>query len=272
MINNERAIELLMNILEEVDQEEYPETIEVVEGSVFPDGDLLLDEPYEIARGLMEADSTKEMPHEVGDYLAETLLGEISDNNPDAATDLGSLYYTGRIGVQDYTAAIRYYTIAAEQGEPQAQENLGYCYYYGRNVETDYEKAFHYFALGAFAGRTASLYKIGDMYRNGYFVDKNEREAFTIYERCFMNLNDDNIEFFGADIMLRMGDCLYEGIGVAPDYTAALSFYQRAEVMFFKRLQAGDFMIRRNYEKAIRRQGEVREKMKGDIPEFEWTK
>lgn len=272
MIRTERALELLINILENTDEEMYPETIEIVENSVIPEGELILEPVYELAKELMEADPTKVMAQETADFLAETLIGEIRDGNYDAATDLGSLYYTGRIGVQDYTEAVRYYTIAADNGEPTAQENLGYCYYYGRNVEKDYEKAFHYFALGAFMGRIASVYKIGDMYRNGYFIEKNEREAFALYEKCLFDLDENTMGLYGADIMLRMGDCLFEGIGTAIDYAGALGFYQKAEMLFYHRLQEGDFMIKKNYEKSIERQKAAREGMQKNIPDFEWTK
>ena len=88
---------------------------------------------------------------------------EIGAGNADAMNDLGALYYDGSRGFeQSFEKAVRYYSMAAENGSRQAQENLGYCYYYGRDGEPDYEKAFHYFALGAFDGHLVSLYKIGE--------------------------------------------------------------------------------------------------------------
>ena len=272
MIDHERLYELLMNILDEVDEEEYPESFDIIDGSMIPEGGIILESPYEIACMLMDADRTREMAPQVADLMAEVLMAEITDGNYSAATDLGALYYTGRIGVQDYNQAMRYYQIAADQGESQAQENLGYCYYYGRNGEKDYEKAYYYFSLGAFAGLLGSLYKIGDMFRNGYYVERNAREAFNIYTRCLDSLDDETVKLFGADIMIRMGDCLFEGIGTEPNYSQALFFYQRAEQMFYDRLQNGEYMLKANYEKSIARQAEAREKAQENLPDYEWTK
>lgn len=67
--------------------------------------------------------------------MNEIYLEEIENENFAVACDLESLYYTGRIGVQDYTKAMHYYEIAANGGDRQAQKNLGYCYYYGRDCE-----------------------------------------------------------------------------------------------------------------------------------------
>ena len=272
MIDHERLYDLLMTIIEEVDEDEYPESFDIIDGSMIPEGGIVLEEPYEIAGMLMGADRTMEMPPQIADLMAEVLIAEINDGNYGAATDLGSLYYTGRIGVQDYAQAMRYYQIAADQGEPVAQENLGYCYYYGRNGEKDYERAYYYFSLGAFAGLPGSLYKIGDMFRYGYYVDSNPREAFNIYTRCLNELDDDSIRQVGADIMLRMADCLFEGIGTEPDAAQALFFYQRAEQMFFDRIRNGDFMVKKNYQKAIERQKEARERAQQNMPDYDWTR
>ena len=272
MIEHDRLYELLMTILEEVDDEEYPECFDIIDGNTIPEGGIILDEPYEIASMLMDADRTKEMPPQVADLMAEVLISEINDGNYAAATDLGSLYYTGRIGYQDYKQAMRYYQIAADHGDVRAQENLGYCYYYGRNVKKDYEKAYHYFSLGAFAGLIGSLYKIGDMFRYGYYVEKNPKEAFLIYARCLDDLDDESVRLFGADIMLRMGDCMLEGIGTTPNPEQAIFFYQRAEQMFFDRIKNGDYMLKANYEKTIARQAEARKEAQKNLPDFEWTK
>lgn len=136
----------------------------------------------------------------------------------------------------------------------------------------DYEKAFHYFALGAFDGHICSLYKIGDMYRNGYYVKKNEFEAYRIYRRCLDTMTDEAMPLAGADVMMRIADCYFEGIGTEVEYALALEYYQRAERLFYKRLQKGDFLIKRNYIRVIDRQGQVRQKMKEALPNYDWTK
>lgn len=70
----------------------------------------------------------------------------------------------------------------------------------------------------------------------------------------------------------RMGDCCFAGISTEVDHELALNYYQKAEQLFYKRLQEGDFLIMRNYERVIARQEESRKKMKEALPDFDWTK
>ena len=147
-------------------------------------------------------------------------------------------------------------------GNRKATENLGYIYYYGRKGEVNYEKSFNYFAKAALVGLICSLYKIGDFYRNGYYVEKDEKEAFSIYVQCLDKLDDDTIPESGADIDMRIGDCLYEGIGIEKDTMGALHFYNMAEELFYKRIIDGEDHLRGNLEHVVERQQNIREEIK----------
>ena len=48
------------------------------------------------------------------------------------------MYRYGRGVPQDYTEAVRWYRLAAEQSNANAQYNLGIMYYYGWGVPKDY--------------------------------------------------------------------------------------------------------------------------------------
>ncbi len=269
-MTDDEAVEQLTDILNALDFAEYPDTFMAISQSVDVDEESLEDDVLSIAGKIYNADPSKMFPPCVAKFLLNVYDGECNLGNADAACDLGSLYYTGRIGEQNYAKAVHYYTIAANGGSRQAQENLGYCYYYGRDVGVDYEKAFHYFALGAFDGHLRSLYKIGDMYRYGLHVEKNEHEAFYIYLYCMQTLTQQATPLVGADVMMRLGDCYSEGIGTEVNYKEALNCYQKAEQLFYERLMNGDFMIRSGYEKVIRAQAEVRKKMQTELPDFDW--
>ena len=268
-MTNQELYEQVIELKKSVNPEHYPELVSVLE--YYIDEENLESVAYDLSAAIFDADATKAFPKNVSRFLISLYEDMIARGNFDAACDLGALYYKGRFGEIDFKKAVTYYTMAATHGSRQAQENLGYCYYYGRDVEVNYQKAFHYFALGAFDGHLNSLYKIGDMYRNGYYVDKNPEEAFRIYNRCYEALTQEAIPLVGADIMLRMGDCYYEGIGTLPDWTEALLFYQRAEVWYYERLQKGDYLIRRCYEKAIHRQEEIRKKRNLELPAYNWV-
>lgn len=265
-------ISKLKAILNEIDENEYPEICDIISASADFEDDIIYDDAFYMANKLHEADAAKQLPECVAEFIMAVYMEETENGNPDAACNIGSLYYTGRAGEQDYSKAIKYYTIAADGGCRQAQENLGYCYYYGRNTAVDYKRAFHYFALGAFDGHIRSLYKIGDMYRNGYYVEKNEREAFYIYHRCAQTMTDEALDFVGADVMMRMGDCFFKGIGTDINYKAALEYYQKSELLFLERIENGDFLIRGCYEKVIARQEEIRQILKKELPAYDWVK
>ena len=268
-MDGKRVYECIREILK-TDLGDYPEIQNICIRSIGPEGELYA-EPGEIADKIYNADAKKQLPPSVANFLIEYYTDEIEAGDYDAACDLGSLCYSGRIGRKDYKQAVEYYTLAADNGCRQAQENLGYCYYYGRDVAVDYEKAFHYFALGAFDGHLRSLYKIGDMYRNGYYVKKDPREAFYIYNRCVETMTDEAIPEVGADVFMRMGDCFSQAIGVDADLQIALMFYQRAEQLFYKRLKEGDYMIKGCYDHSVKAQEEIRKKLQGELPGYDWV-
>lgn len=270
-MTNKKVYDMLKNILDTIGDDEYPEINSIISSYINEDLEEIYSEPFVIAEELHEADATKPLPKCVAEFLLKVYEDDFANGNADAACDIGSLYYTGRCGEQNYAKALKYYTIAADGGSRQAQENLGYCYYYGRDTEVDYEKAFHYFALGAFDGHICSLYKIGDMYKNGYYVKKNELEAYNIYMRCLETMTDKAVPLVGADVMMRIADCCLEGIGTKVDYEAALNYYQKAEQLFYKRLQEGDFLIKGNYKKVIARQEEARKKLNEQLPSYDWA-
>lgn len=261
--------EKVQAIIEKIDEETYPEIhdylTELLEDSVYEDT------AYEVSAVIYNCDKKEVLPKEVADLLIAIYEDELKENNHDAICDYGSLYYTGRIGEQNYEKAVYYYTMAAKIGNRQAQENLGYCYYYGRTGIVDYEKAFHYFVKGALDNHLISLYKIGDMYKNGYYVEKDENEAFCIYKHCFDGLNEINTPIAGADIYIRMADCYFNGTGTKRNPAIALEYYQIAERLYWVRLKDGDFLIKKQYERSIEMQAKAREEMKKDLPGFTWV-
>lgn len=272
MIEQNIILNMLAQISRNLDEDLYPQSYEVLCECADLELREVYYEPMSIADMFFESDKTEPMPDCIVALVRTVYNYELQEGNADAACNLGALYYTGRIGEQNYKKAIQLYTRSAEMGNMQAAENLGYCYYYGRDTEKDYKKAFHYFALGAFSGRLTSLYKIGDMYKNGYYVEKNEKEAFEIYQKCLEDLTENDLYICGADIYMRNADCFACGIGCEKNAETALAMYQRAEQLFYSRLQSGDFMIKGCYEKCISCQAKLRSELAAALPGFGWTK
>jgi len=69
-----------------------------------------------------------------------------------AQFSLGVTYGAGRGVPQDHAEAVRWYRRAAEQGDANAQSNLGAMYGNGRGVPQDYVAAHMWFNLSAAQG------------------------------------------------------------------------------------------------------------------------
>lgn len=252
------------------DDKEYEESFAVLEDNCLmldQDGFDILCTMFELACYLHDTDATLPMHPLIAEFCLQVYFDEYAKGNAEAACNLGSLYYTGRAGEQNYAKAVEYYTFAADHGDRQAAENLGYCYYYGRDVEKDYEKSYHYFVKGALDGHIVSLYKIGDFYKNGYYVQKDEKEAFYIYSRCADTMTDEASKIAGADVFMRLAQCFYKGIGTDVDLENALRLYQLSESMFYTRLKNGDFMIKNNLDRVIKEEEEVRQLLRAAMPD-----
>ena len=66
-----------------------------------------------------------------------------------AQTNLGFMYSSGRGVPQDLGEAVKWYRLAAEQGNATAQSNLGSMYYSGEGVPQDYVQAYIWVSLAA---------------------------------------------------------------------------------------------------------------------------
>jgi hypothetical protein len=57
------------------------------------------------------------------------------------------MYEDGQGVAQDYSKAIKWYTLAADQGEPMAQSNLGHLYANEQTGKLDYIQAHKWFNI-----------------------------------------------------------------------------------------------------------------------------
>jgi len=268
---NQKYVELVIKAIEDLeDDDRYTESYEILASCYYPISDNeydFFDQPFDLASSLHNSDGAMPMHPSVAAFVLSVYFDEYAKGSADAACNLGSLYYTGRAGEQNYAKAVEYYTFAADNGSREASENLGYCYYYGRDVEIDYEKSYHYFVKGALDGHIRSLYKVGDFYKNGYYVKKDEKEAFYIYSRCLETLTEEASKDCGADVFQRIATCYHKGIGVKQDLAKALRFYQLSESMFYERLKNGDYLIASSLDKVIAEEEEVRKLLRDSMPD-----
>lgn len=259
-------------LLRKLDDEEFPELYDLLDQV---QGRQLLGEDSDyvaFVQDIMNSDrDSGDFPDYIIEYVRKILQFEIEKGNHHAMNYMGAVYYDGDRGFeQDFTKAVEYYKMAADNGSRQAQENLGYCYYYGRNVEIDYEKAFNYFALGAFDGHLISVYKIADMYANGYYVQKNEREAYNLYKYCEEKMDDKDIDYIAGPVYLRLGKAYLNGKGTEVDLKEALRCFMEAEKYLYEMVRSGSVMYKKSLMASIDGQNEAREKLMKELPGKQW--
>ncbi|MBT6509262.1 MAG: sel1 repeat family protein, partial [Rhodospirillaceae bacterium] len=69
--------------------------------------------------------------------------------SPCDQNNLGDIYYYGDGVEQDFTQAVKWFRLAADQDYPDAQHNLGEMYFNGEGVSRDYEQAHFWLSLAA---------------------------------------------------------------------------------------------------------------------------
>ncbi|MGH9544856.1 MAG: GAF domain-containing protein [Terriglobales bacterium] len=99
-----------------------------------------------------------DLPDNVTDLASLRKVAEGGD--PAAQFALGARYATGEEVKQDYTEAVRWFTLAAGQGHILAQATLGAYYWAGRGVPQDLTKAYYWSVLAQAGGDQASKYRV----------------------------------------------------------------------------------------------------------------
>ena len=90
--------------------------------------------------------------------------GECQDGKyAEAQFNLGFRYVIGEGVPQDDTEAMRWWRLAADQGDASAQYNVGFRYSTGAGVPEDDAEAVRWYRLGAEQGNARAQYNLGNM-------------------------------------------------------------------------------------------------------------
>ena len=123
-------------------------------------------------------------------------MSATQEKTPEEMYELGKKYYVS----QEYTEAVKWYKLSAEQGYAQAQNYIGYCYQHGKGVKKDYEEAVKWYRLSAEKGNSYAQYMLGNCYYNGHGVNQNYEEAVKWYK-----LSADNGDSLAKDKLKKWG-------------------------------------------------------------------
>jgi hypothetical protein len=101
-----------------------------------------------------------------------------------AAAFMGEGLWMGFGGVKvDYSAAKRYFLIAANHGNARAMANVGWIYENGFGVQKDYLQAKDWYEKADAHGDVIADWNLGRLYEFGWGVEKNLDVAKTWYQR-----------------------------------------------------------------------------------------
>ncbi len=133
---------------------------------------------------------------------------------------LGRMYDEGRGIPADKAEALRWYLKAAEQGYDAAQYKCAVCYKEGRGTAADPAKAFYWFGRAAGRGRADAQNQLGLCYGNGQGTEKDYEKALYWFEKAAQQ------GYSGAQY--NCGGFYQRGLGVEADEDIALDWYQKA--------------------------------------------
>ena len=97
-----------------------------------------------------------------------------------AQNELGLFYLSGGLGVADASAAVSWFSRAAQAGNAAAQNNLGALHERGTGVEQSYEKAAQLYALAAQQGHASATLALARFHAAGAATEVNRPRAWAL--------------------------------------------------------------------------------------------
>jgi len=92
------------------------------------------------------------------------------------------MYADGKGVPQDYQEAVKWYRLAAAQGNTPAQYSLGLAYERGQGVPQDYQEAVKWYRLAAAQGNESAPVNLGVMYTKGRGVRQDFVRAYAWFD------------------------------------------------------------------------------------------
>lgn len=97
---------------------------------------------------------------------------------------LGSMYMYGQQVDIDYPEAVKWFTMASDQGSAYAQSNLGVIFLNGMGVKKDVDMAQKYLFLAAAQSDLDAIYNLGVMYRDSVNEPGSQKLAMAYFLRA----------------------------------------------------------------------------------------
>jgi TPR repeat protein len=139
---------------------------------------------------------------------------------PFAQANLGTMYYKGQGVPQDNGEAAKWYLAAADQGHAQAQAKLGFMHYKGEGVARDHRESAKWYRKAAEQGNVFAQFVLGLMLDSGDGVPQDSHEAANWLRKA--------AEQGHAQAQTDLGAMYYKGAGVPQDSHEAAKWIRKA--------------------------------------------
>jgi hypothetical protein len=134
----------------------------------------------QVSADISKAMSQARAAYDRADYAEAVRWYRLAADQGDAMAQgiLGSMYEIGKGVPENDAEALRWYRLAADQGLVFAQTGMGGMYRYGRGVPQNYAEALRWYRLAADQGEVTAQNALGSMYVEGIGVPQNYIEGY----------------------------------------------------------------------------------------------
>jgi len=121
---------------------------------------------------------------------------------------------------RNYKKAIKYFRMAAKQGNVQAQFYLGFCYRDGQGVSIDFKESFMWFESAAKQSYAPAQDELGNCYYLGRGILQDYSKAIKLYRLA--------AEQGSVAAQINLAYCYDGGLGINQDKSEAVKLYRLA--------------------------------------------
>jgi SEL1 protein len=138
--------------------------------------------PPMMERYSLAPEGSKRRPEELDEDVVDYYQYSAARGDPAAQVALGQLYYFGARGIeQSYSEALKWYLLAAEQGDANAMGHIGNMYVQGTHVKACNATALKYFRQGVEKGNGIAMNGLGYMHMYGLGLPQSFAEAMKLF-------------------------------------------------------------------------------------------
>lgn len=116
---------------------------------------------------------------------------------------IGNSFYEGMWGEADYSSAVEWYRLSAENGYPEAQRKLADCLVAGEGTEVNLAEAMKFYREAATAGVDYARLQLGIGLLTGKGVEQNPEEAFQWLSQVLPETDPVETNFYLGEYYLR---------------------------------------------------------------------